>query len=237
MVELILEHPYPTVTTLKTEALASSIVIGERLTVKVIMQGGMGYFYMGAAGGLKPVFGGVPISLGRTAGGACGFYCSGSVKVRLHVLSIATTDRWDVMEKFEVEVNGTVYPFGTIDRPGYSYDEYGYLIYSGIDEAHTRTTETSGVSLDYQFHIFTIPGFQNGAPLTIRFIDAGLWFANFYVGDAQGCSITFAGDAETFNTLMNIAVNDYGAKGIGLWVLGQEDPKLFELIPDVFPPL
>lgn len=234
-VELLLEE-YPSETMLITEDLAESIVLGDRLTIKVVMHDGKGYFYMGKAGGLKQVFSGAPISLGRTAVGACGIYTSGNPKIRIYVLGISTTDRWDTMEKFEIEINGTTYPFGAIDRPGYSYDEYGYLIYSGIDENVTRDDPT-GISLDYEFHVFTIPGFQNGSTFTLRLLDAGLWFANFYIGDAEGCSITYAGDAESFNMLMNIAVNDYGAKGIGLWVLGQEDPKLFEMVPDVVPPL
>jgi hypothetical protein len=41
-VELILEHPYPNVTMLKSEALASSIKIGDRLTIKVVMHNGKG---------------------------------------------------------------------------------------------------------------------------------------------------------------------------------------------------
>ena len=151
-------------------------------------------------------------------------------------MGISSTDRWEPMEKFDVEVGGQTYHFGELDRPGYSYDKWGYLVYSGLDEINTRA-DTSGVSLDYQFQLINVPGFQGAADIKIKLIDAGLWFANIYVGDAEGCSIAYVGDADTFNTLMNIAVDNYGAKGLGLWVLGQEDPKLFPMVPDVVPPI
>ena len=234
-VDILLENPYPNVTTLATETLSDSVVVGDRLSLKVIMHNGKGYFYMGVNGGLKQVFGSTPLTLSRTAGGACGIYANDS-KVRVYVLGISSTDRWEPMEKFDVEVGGQTYHFGELDRSGYSYDKWGYLIYSGLDEISTRT-DMSGISLDYQFQLINVPGFQGAADIKIKLIDAGLWFANIYVGDAEGCSIAYVGDADTFNTLMNIAVDDYGAKGLGLWVLGQEDPKLFPMVPDVVPPM
>lgn len=234
-VDLLLENPYPDVTVLATEVLSDSIVLGDRLSLRVIMHGGKGYFYMGSNGGLKQVFGSTPIQLSRTAGGGCGVYAYNS-KVRVYVLGISSTDRWEPMEKFAVEVGGQTYNFGEISRPGYSYDKWGYLIYSGLDENVTRA-DTTDVSLDYQFQLLEIPGFQGAADIKIKLIDAGLWFANIYVGDAEGCSVAYVGDADTFNSLMNIAVNDHGAKGIGLWVLGQEDPSIFPKVPDVVAPI
>jgi hypothetical protein len=57
------------------------------------------------------------------------------------------------MEKLEIEINSVVYPFGGIDRPGYSYDQYGYLIYSGIDENVTRADPKSTVAAPTYYRV------------------------------------------------------------------------------------
>jgi spore germination protein YaaH len=69
----------------------------------------------------------------------------------------------------------------------------------------------------------------------VKLTDAGLWYKMLYIGDAEGMSIMYTGDAESFNKAMNIAVYDYNCKGIGLWVLGQADPRIYEVLPDVVP--
>lgn len=202
---------------------------GNKIRIKAIIHNGEGRFYVGY--GEKQVFGGA-IALPRTDGGACGVIASNTV-TSIYMLSIATTDVWETMEKFEIYLDDVlVAKFGEIERPGYTYNKWGFLEYSGINELETRTTETSGVSLDYQFFIKHIPGFQGGKKLTIKMVDPGMWLPNFYLGDSEGCSITYAGDAETFNHLMNLAVDKYGCKGLGLWTMGQEDPKLFEMVAD-----
>lgn len=167
------------------------------------------------------------------------------------------------MEKFEIEVDGEVQEFGRINRTGYAYDEFGYLIYSGLDEKETRDdvfgvdwdwvrnsdgsiyydsdgkpikrefNEQSGVSLDYEVTVLDWDGWQGAKDIKIRLVDAGVWFGELLVGDEEGMSIIWAGDAWSFLDVMNIAVNDYGAKGIGLWAMGQEDPKIWEMIPNV----
>ncbi len=228
VVRLVLENG--STTTIAEEPLSETWIRGNTTKLKVILHNGKGYFYLGYSE--KQVFGGA-LSLTRSAGGACGVH-AWDTKTNVYKLSISSTDKWELMEKFEVEIDGTVYPFGQIDRPGYTYDEWGFLNYAGINELNTRTDPTS-VAKDYKFNIATIPGFQGAKTIKLRLLDPGLWWANVYVGDAEGCSITYAGDAETFLNLMNIATNDYGAKGIGLWTMGQEDPKLFEMVPDVVP--
>lgn len=180
------------------------------------------------------------VTLERTSG-ACGIYAN-NVELYCYHLGIGTIDRWETMEKFEIEIDGQVREFGRIKRTGYEYDEFGYLIFSGFDETVTRDPDQSpfeedakAVSLDYEVTVLDWDGWQGAKDIKIRLVDAGVWFGELLVGDKEGMSVIWAGDAWSFLDVMNIAVNDYGAKGIGLWAMGQEDPRIWELIPDVVP--
>lgn len=196
------------------------------------------------------------ITLRRTYG-AAGVYAV-SANVRCSRLGIGSLDRWETLEKFEMTVDGVTKEYGRLKRTGYSYDEFGYLIYSGTNERSTRDNvegvdwkrlydnngkeigieefnEQSGMSLDYEVTVEQIAGFEGAKEIKIRLVDAGVWFGELLVGDAEGMSIIWTGDAYSFNAALNMAVTDYKAKGIGLWALGQEDPSLWEMIPDVVP--
>lgn len=208
-----------------------SATIGSKIKLRVKMINGQGYFYFGYSH--MQVFGGW-YSLSRTAGGACGVIASGS-NIKVYNLSIGTLDAWEPMEKLEIVVDGIVYPTGEIPRT-VGYDEYGFIQYSGVDEKSTRTSETSGVSLDYEFNLAFMPSFVGKKDIAVRLVDAGVWYSTLYLGDANGCSIIWAGDADSFVNTMNRAVGLHGAKGIGMWTLGQEDPRVFEMVPDVVPP-
>lgn len=180
------------------------------------------------------------ITLERTSG-ACGIYAN-NVKLWCSHLGIATVDRWEPMEKFEITVDGQTQEFGRIARTGYSYDEFGYLIYSGLNEVTTRdATQTpfeedaTSVSLDYEVTVLDWAAWSGAKEVKIKLRDAGVWFGEMLIGDKEGMSVIWAGDAWSFLEVMNRAVDDYGAKGIGLWAMGQEDPKVWELVPDVVP--
>lgn len=217
-------------TILQQASLPDNITEGSSTKLRAKLHNGKVYCFIGNTY-TNPFGAGTWISTTATQGGICGVEVDGDVNV--YLLGVGSLDKWEPMEKFEVIVDGQVQSFGEIPRTGYSYDQWGFINYSGIDEKTTRDTETGGVSLDYQIFVPYINGFQGSKTYKVRFVDAGLWFANIWTGDAEGCSITYAGDAESFNELMNIATNEYGVKGIGLWVMGYEDPKTFTLVPDV----
>ncbi len=237
---------YPNVTIIADQPLSEFLDFGERINIRAIVHNGKGYFYVGE--GWKQMFrgdnvinytGDVNTSTGEvdldvSTGGGCGVW-GWNCNMKVYRLTIGTTDRWEPLEKFEIEIDGMTYQFGEVARTGYSYDEWGYLVYSGIDETNDTRDDPKPMPDDYEFFMQNIPGFQGAKKVTIRFKDPGTWFANYYVGDAEGCSITYTGDAYSFIKLMNIAVYDYGFKGLGLWTMGQEDPKLFEMVPDVIP--
>lgn len=192
------------------------------------------------------------VTLQRTTG-ACGIY-AWDAHIQSRLLAVSTLDRWETMEKFEIEVDGEVRDYGRISRSGYEFDRYGYLIYTGMDERETRDSEPEEgseapendqgsalsyepdqVSLDYEITVSEWEAWQGEKEIKLRLSDAGVWFGQALIGDREGMSILWVGDAESFMRTMNIAVNDYGLKGVGLWTMGYEDPRMFEMIPKVDP--
>lgn len=225
---------------------------GTETTFKALLHNGVGQFFIGGvqafvAGDNNQVTheGSVDTATGKVTltrrSGAVGIYANNSEIYCSH-LGIGTTDRWETLEKFEVIVDGTTREFGRINRTGYSYDEFGYLIYSGLNEKSIRDStqypfeeDATKVSLDYEVTVFDWASWQGRKDVKIKLCDAGVWFGELLIGDKEGMSVIWAGDAWSFLDVMNMAVNDYGAKGIGLWAMGQEDPKVWELVPDVVP--
>ncbi|WP_283746284.1 MULTISPECIES: hypothetical protein [Bacillus cereus group] len=220
------------------DPLPDNFNLGDRTKLRAIFHNGKAYFYLGYSG-IK-AFRGRVFDLPRTSGGICGLYAQ-SVIARYYVFTVSTTDKWDLMEKFEVEVDGQRKVFGAIPRSNHTIDpNFGYLNYSGLDERNdTRDKLPDGtapsIPLDYEFFITNISGFEGTKDIKVTLLDAGIWFNYLYVVDAEGGSVTWVGDAYSFIDSMNRAVDVYGAKGIGLWTMGQEDPRVFEMIPDVVP--
>jgi spore germination protein YaaH len=250
------ELVYEDKSTGQTKVIASqplgNIGEGDTITFRALLYKGVGRFeingvrsFVEAAGNPVTHDGSVDtgngnVTLQRTSG-ACGIYAN-DAELYVYHLGIGTLDRWETLEKFEITIDGETKEFGRINRTGYSYDEYGYLIYSGLDETVTRDDEqypfeedSSAVSLDYEMTVFEADSWQGEKEITLKLVDAGVWFGELLIGDREGMSIIWAGDAWSILEVMNLAVDKYGAKGIGLWAMGQEDPKIWEMIPDVVP--
>ncbi|GEK57132.1 hypothetical protein CHL76_02255 [Marinococcus halophilus] len=186
--------------------------------------------------------------------GSCGIYAWDS-HIQSTLFAVSSLDRWETMEKFEVDIDGETREYGRIARSGYDFDHYGYLIYTGMDETETRdqapsdggtantgddmgsqlSYEPDEVSLDYEITVDEWESWQGSKNVRVRLKDAGVWFGQALIGDRNGMSVLWVGDAESFLRTMNIAVNDYGLKGVGLWTMGYEDPRMFEMIPKVQP--
>lgn len=233
---------------LKEEALPANYALGDRTRLKAILHNGKGYFYFGYSD--VKAFGGASFDLSRSSGGIAGLYAS-NVVARVYMLKVSTTDKWDLMEKFTVEatIKGKTYSqtFGAIKRKEqYTIDsKFGYLNYSGINELNTRELLADNpndpesefvredVSLDYEFFINAVPGFEGAADIKVIFDDPGIWYAHLYVVDRAGGSITWVGDSHSFLDSMNRASNEVGAKGIGMWTMGQEEPRVFDTIPEI----
>ena len=204
----------------------------ELITLKVLVNNGKCRCYFGN------VMFFMNMDLPHMSPGGIGFVAT-NCDAYLYKLSIGTTERWETLERFSVIIDGQEYKMGEISRPGINRDQWGFLIYSGLNEYNTREVLPDGsrpeISLDYVFKPIHVPSWTGKKKITIKLIDAGLWYKRLYIGDANGMSIAYAGDEESFDRAMNIAVHEYGCKGIGLWALGQADPRIFETLPDVVP--
>ncbi|WP_188623070.1 hypothetical protein [Caldalkalibacillus thermarum] len=66
--------------------------------------------------------------------------------------------------------------------------------------------------------------------MRIRMVDAGVWLRNFYVGDGSEFSIAWNSDLEGFIKTLGF-IREYGCKGVAMWTLGQEDPRVFTYLP------
>jgi spore germination protein YaaH len=222
---------------------------GERMTMRVRVNNGMARCYISNGNWAINPFG-ADIAVPDMQPGGMGCYAT-NCDLYLYMVSFGTTERWETLERLSLIVDGTEYKLGEINRPGYNRDSWGYLMYSGFNEVETREItgyDSSGnpirpsISLDYVFKPVTVPTLSEGETalpvrkdVQVKLTDAGLWYKMLYIGDAEGMSIMYTGDAESFNKAMNIAVYDYNCKGIGLWVLGQADPRIYEVLPDVVP--
>lgn len=61
------------------------------------------------------------------------------------------------------------------------------------------------------------------------------WFGELLIGNREGMLVIWTGDCWPISEILNMVVNDYGAKGLCLWAMGQEDPHVWEMIPEVVP--
>ena len=210
--------------TIESVPMSSSLVNAKDEVITVIATIHNGVFY-GQVG--SNVY--IQRSLSTPTAGAYGVYVEGG-RMRLYNFSIQTTDRYEPMEKLAVVVDGQRYIFGEVERT-VGYDKYGYLMYSGLDPKSTEV-EPHPWDLDYRpSPIATVPAWQGNKEIELEFIDAGIWARAVYIGDSEGFSIAWNGDAQALMKTADI-IGDYNVKGIGMWTLGQEDTTIFGYLPD-----
>lgn len=203
-----------------SETLANGL--GNRHTLTVRVYNGRIKILVGAVEYIN-YSGSLPGSLSR---GAHGVYANGT-RIRCYRLHIATNDRYEPMEKVSAIVDGREYVALEEDRP-YSYDELGYLVYSGFNP-----DEGLGIRIDNDYNNFPIvnvPSWVGEKTVRIRLVDAGVWLRNFYIGDGEEYSIAWNSDLEGFITTLGF-IKNYGCKGVGMWTIGQEDPRVFTYLP------
>lgn len=176
----------------------------------------------------------------RPPSGAYGVYVSGG-EMELNLLNISTVDRWETLEKLEVEVDGEFYTYGEVDR-GLSYDNYGYLVYTGLDldqevtPAPLPPDEVGGsATLDFDLDYRNIPlarhkSWTDEKQVKLRMVDAGIWLRNLYIGDSEGFSVGYNSDYIGFIETTNL-INKYNCKGVAMWDIGQEDPLIYTYLP------
>ena len=170
--------------------------------------------------------------------GAYGVYISAGT-VTLTMFNVSSMDRWEPLEKLEVEIDGTTYKYGEVNR-GIPYDEYGYLIYTGldiegIDTGGGGTPDGGSASLEFDedyknLPIARHPSWVGPKQVKLRMVDAGIWIRNLYIGDSQGFSVAYNSDYIGFIHTTEL-INQYGCKGVAMWDIGQEDPLVYTYLP------
>ena len=144
-------------------------------------------------------------------------------------------DAWayEPYECFDVVYpDGVRTSFGRIARSGVTWDEEFQIfsVNSDVDEGSTRSED---ISLDYDFFHSHLLEISCGNDYTARVIprDINVWTARLFLGDADGFSILYYQDVDSLVYWANEAAYRWGLRGIAIWSLGQEDMRLWEVMP------
>ncbi len=144
-------------------------------------------------------------------------------------------DAWayEPYECFDVVYPGGVRTsFGRIARSGVTWDEEFQIfsVNSDVDEGSTRSED---ISLDYDFFHSHLLEISCGNDYTAKVIprDINVWTARLFLGDADGFSILYYQDVDSLVYWANEAAYRWGLRGIAIWSLGQEDMRLWEVMP------
>lgn len=133
-------------------------------------------------------------------------------------------------EAVRVEMGSFAWTVGRIPRQGVRWDSAGrFRPIADVEERATRTREI-GLDWDYDHAVrFPIaPG--QVREITIRPLDPGVWLGRVILGDANGFGVLHYSDAHYLRWLADKAAHHYRLQGIAIWSLGQEDPRLWELL-------
>lgn len=132
--------------------------------------------------------------------------------------------------------NGEVQEFGRLSRTGVTWNTsfQMFRVNSDIEEPDTRT-ESINKEWDYlHSDEFSL---TMGSEYTIKIIgrDLSVWTSMIYLGDADGFSILYYEDVDHYVHFANRAAYDWSLAGTAIWALGQEDPILWNYLPEVIP--
>ncbi|GAA0360884.1 glycosyl hydrolase family 18 protein [Bacillus horti] len=156
-------------------------------------------------------------------------------------LLIAADAHWYYpQEALEVKLpNGDWETLGRIPRIGVTWNQHwGFFQLLEGEERDTRQKGEDGLptslSLDWDYvhsSIFELSAPQD-YPVELRVKDIGAWVSNLFLGDADGFSIVVFPDADTMLRIADIAAYEFGILGVGMWTIGQEDERLWEMLID-----
>ena len=122
--------------------------------------------------------------------------------------------------------------YGRIARSGVTWDNefQVFTLNSDVEETATRDED---ISLDYDFFHSHLLALSCGRDYTVRVVprDINVWTARLFLGDADGFSILYYQDVDSLVYWANEAAYRWGLRGIAIWSLGQEDMRLWEVMP------
>lgn len=156
-------------------------------------------------------------------------------------LLIAADARWYYpQEAFEVKLpDGRVQTLGRIPRVGVTWDHHWGIFYldQGEEPATRQKAEdglATAISMDWDYVHSTV--FELAEPqdytVEIKAKDIGAWLSTLFLGDADGFSIVVFPDADTMLRISDIAAYEFGILGVGMWTIGQEDARLWDMLID-----
>ena len=120
---------------------------------------------------------------------------------------------------------------GRIARNGVNW-LYPWEYFEFIGPGEEYETRDEDIPSDFDFlHTNSFGAFEDNQQAIFELRDRGIWLANLYLGDALGFSLAYYSDVENFNILANLAKHKWKLKGVALWSLGQQDPRLFRELP------
>ncbi|MCM1463362.1 MAG: glycosyl hydrolase family 18 protein [Bacteroides sp.] len=155
-------------------------------------------------------------------------------QIKCDLLRIGDAWYYEPYESFDIVFpNGSKTNFGRIDRSNVTWNEkYGiFKVNSNIEEPFTRTEDIS-MSYDF-FHSHVMTDIACGGDYTFRIIpkDINIWFSRLFLGDSDGFSIQYYQDVDSLLYWANQAAYHWKMRGFALWSLGQEDMRLWEMLP------
>lgn len=168
--------------------------------------------------------------------GHCGLKADRDVTSDLFVIS---DSYWYYpQEAFDVVIpNGETVRLGRILRENIEWaDRWGYFKVVEGEEIDTRLAPEDGlsssISMDWDYlhsKVFELaePG---DYPLLVKPLDIGVWLSIVFLGDADGYSIVCFPDADTLMNLGNIAAYEFAIHGTGMWNIGQEDDRFWNML-------
>jgi spore germination protein YaaH len=162
-----------------------------------------------------------------------GLYTASGATMTCTQLNAGDSYTYMPQEAVTVTVNGTPQTLGRIQRNSNAtwLQPWNYFqVPNGVEEKDTRVSGQD-ISLDYDYmNTASIP-LASTIPATIDFTDTGVWIRTLFLCDQDGASIAYYCDQNSFLYWQNQA-EQFGCAGTAFWVLGLEDPKIFNYIPD-----
>lgn len=134
--------------------------------------------------------------------------------------------------------------FRSRDKPQDRTAGSGYAFYFGGTTSGKAVTERSAMQMTAVYscvrilaeavaglplHLYRYK--EDGGKEKVIPRDINVWTARLFLGDADGFSILYYQDVDSLVYWANEAAYRWGLRGIAIWSLGQEDMRLWEVMP------
>ncbi len=128
--------------------------------------------------------------------------------------------------------DGTTASFGRLARTGVTWDDE-FKVHSVNSDIEELVIRSEDISLDYDFSQSQILVLSCGNDYEVKIMskDVNIWISRLFMGDADGFPILYYQDVDRLVYWANEAAYCWKLRGIALWLLRQEDMRLWEAFP------